>query len=153
MTMDAMPEAAHLLRAYGLRATPQRVLLLHLIQTATGHFTAEDMYKRVVETYPALSLVSVYRTLETLCRLGLVTHTELGDARSVYEWALGDRHHHLICTRCGYREQLEDAELDPLRMALQARHGFHALINHYAIFGLCAHCAAQEPGAPVPSAP
>jgi Fur family ferric uptake transcriptional regulator len=138
-----MPEVAQLLHTYGLRATPQRVLLLHLIQTSDGHFTAEDIYRRVVETYPALSLVSVYRTLETLCRLGLVTRTELGDASAAYEWALGDRHHHLLCTRCGWREQLDDTELNPLREALLVKHGFHARINHYAIFGLCAHCANQ----------
>jgi Fur family ferric uptake transcriptional regulator len=139
-----MPCSTHLLRDYGLRVTPQRVLLVDVVRSLPDHFTAEDVYRQMARTYPSISVVSVYRGLETLRRLGLVTRTELGENSAAYEWALGKRHHHLVCRRCGMVQQLADEELDALRDQLQARHGFHAAIDHYAIFGLCAECASSD---------
>jgi Fur family ferric uptake transcriptional regulator len=136
-----MPCSTHLLREYSLRITPQRMLLVDIVRSMPDHFTAEDVFQRMVLTYPAVSLVSVYRGLETLRKLGLVTRTELGDSSAAYEWALGRRHHHLICSHCGWVQQLADHELDALRDQLRDHHGFQATIDHYAIFGLCATCA------------
>ena len=139
---------AHFLREYGLRVTPQRLLLIDIVRNLPDHFTAEDVYRRVIVSYPTVSLVSVYRSLETFRKLGLVTRTEIGDASAAYEWALGDRHHHLICNVCGQTQDLEDAVLTPLRTALQSNYGFHAAIDHYAIFGTCAHCATTHEHSP-----
>lgn len=135
-----MTAAAVLLRRHRLRVTPQRLLLVDIAQGMQGHFTAEQMHQQLVMVYPSISLVSVYRGLETLREQGLVTRTELGGVAAYYEWVKAARHHHLVCTACGYHQELDDKELDDLRARLRTSYRFHAAIDHMAIFGLCAGC-------------
>lgn len=136
--------ASDLLRAYGLRVTPQRLMLVEIARDMPGHFTAESVFQRVQMTYPSVSVVSVYRGLETLRQLGLVTRTHLGDNADLYEWTRNHRHHHLICTSCGGQLDLPDRIVDDLRSRLAADYGFSARIDHLALFGVCAECAAND---------
>lgn len=132
-----MQSAAELLRAHGLRVTVQRLSLVEMARDLPGHFTVEAAHARIRQRVPGVSVVSVYRGLETLRGLGLVTRTDLGGHAALYEWAATMRHHHLICLACGAQRALPDAEMDDLRDRLLTRYGFRARIDHHAIFGLC----------------
>src|SRR3989337_1856841 len=68
------------LREVGYRLTPQRMLIVSLIHDSTGHVTAEELHGRVVEQYPFVDISTVYRTLQLLKKLRLVTETALGRA-------------------------------------------------------------------------
>lgn len=137
-----LQSASQVLRAYGLRVTPQRLLVVELARRQQGHFTAESVHREIVRTLPTVSMVSVYRALETLCEHGLAACTELGGPAAEYEWTEGRPHHHLICQGCGARQELPDAEMDWLRARLQARYRFRASIGHFAIFGRCSACTS-----------
>lgn len=134
--------ATVLLRAHNLAVTPQRLLLVEVARSMPGHFTAKSVHERVQQEYPSISVVSVYRGLETFRELGLVTRTNLGGMIEQYEWVDGGRHHHLICLSCQQQQILNDNVMNELRELLRARYGFHASIDHHAIFGMCAACAA-----------
>ena len=137
-----MTSAAVLLRRHSLRVTPQRLLLVDIAQGFQGHFTAEQIHHHMLSVYPSVSLVSVYRGLETLRELGLVTRTSLGNVAASYEWVSEVRHHHLVCTGCGVHIEMDDRELDDLRGRLNTGYHFQAALDHLAIFGRCAGCAA-----------
>ena len=139
-----MQSATQVLRTHGLRVTPQRLLVVELAQRQRGHFTAESVYQEILRTYPTVSVVSVYRALETLGELGLVTCTDLGGPAAEYEWAAGQHHHHLICLECGATQELPDVEMEELRARLHDRYSFEACIDHHAIFGHCGGCAAAH---------
>ncbi len=138
---DEVGAAIAVLRGLGLRVTPQRQLLVEISRGLPGHFTAEEVYERMRATLPAVSKVSVYRGLETLCQHGLVSCTSLGSHAARYEWVGASPHHHLVCSRCGHVEDVLDAELDPLRAQLAEQHDFRAEIGHFAIWGTCRHCS------------
>jgi Fe2+ or Zn2+ uptake regulation protein len=142
----ALHVATQLLRSYGLRVTPQRLLLVEAARDMAGHFTADAVYERIRLVYPGVSKVSVYRGLETLRELGLVTCTELGQHAAQYEWVAAARHHHMICTACGCEQDLPDEEMNALRDHLTALYGFHASIDHHAFWGLCQACFAHSRG-------
>jgi Fur family ferric uptake transcriptional regulator len=139
-----MTSAAVLLRRHSLRVTPQRLLLVDIAQGFQGHFTAEQIHHHMLSVYPSVSLVSVYRGLETLRELGLVTRTSLGNVAASYEWVSEVRHHHLVCTGCGVHIDMDDRELDDLRDRLNMGYHFQAALDHLAIFGRCAGCAASS---------
>ncbi|MGH2388429.1 MAG: Fur family transcriptional regulator [Chloroflexota bacterium] len=147
-----MTSAAVLLRRHGLRVTPQRLLLVDIAQRLQGHFTAEQIHHHIIAIYPSVSLVSVYRGLETLREQGLVTRTALGDVAASYEWVSDTRHHHLVCTACGVHLEMDDHELDELRRRLNVAYHFQASLDHLAIFGRCNDCinaaASSEPPPP-----
>jgi len=65
----------------GYRLTPQRMMILSAIENSDDHISAEEIYAQVVAKYPHINISTVYRTLELLKQLGLVTETDLGGGR------------------------------------------------------------------------
>jgi Fur family transcriptional regulator, ferric uptake regulator len=88
------------LRARGYRLTPQRQLVLEAVATL-GHATPDEIATTVRETARGVNISTVYRTLELLEDLGLVTHTHLGHGPPTYHAATDDDHVHLVCRVCG----------------------------------------------------
>jgi Fur family transcriptional regulator, ferric uptake regulator len=131
------------LRARGLRATPQRRLVLNAVQ-ALGHGTPEQVCDRVQQAVPSLSLSTVYRTLELLEDLGVVTHTHLGHGPATYHPAAHSDHLHLVCRRCGAVGEADVAHARALAAAVLAGQGFHTDLSHLSLHGVCAHCLPAE---------
>ncbi len=129
------------LRQHGYRLTPQREMILDILCEEDGHMTAEEIYQRVKARSPAVNLATVYRTLELLHELRLITSADLGDGRAEFELAQARSHHHLVCQNCGCTLSFDNQLLEPLRAALRDTYGFEATIEHLVIFGLCSDCA------------
>jgi len=124
----------------GYRLTPQRMMILEAVEGADGHISVEELYTQVCARYPHINVSTVYRTLELLKELGLVTETELGDGRVRYHSMRKGHHHHLVCHKCGQIIDLDESVLAPLKRALLNEHKFDADLRHLAIFGRCANC-------------
>ena len=125
----------------GYRLTPQRMMILSAIENGDGHISAEEIYAQVTAKYPRVNISTVYRTLELLKRLELVTETDLGDGRLRYHPADKGHHHHLVCTECGAVIDLDESLLSPVKDVLIREYGFLADLKHLAIFGRCANCS------------
>ncbi len=102
--------------------------------------TAEEILTRVRARYPYLGKSVVYRTLDLLSDLGMVTRTDLGQGHIEYELHEHPHHHHLICRGCGSVVRVDNSSFDSLGKRLKDRYGFHADLDHFAIFGRCANC-------------
>ena len=124
----------------GYRLTPQRLMILEVVDGADDHISTEEIYIQVCDQYPNLNISTVYRTLELLKELGLVTETDLGDGRVRYHSIKKGHHHHLVCHKCGQTIDLDESLLSPLKSALSRDYGFNAELRHLAIFGLCKDC-------------
>ncbi|MBI2908146.1 MAG: transcriptional repressor [Chloroflexi bacterium] len=128
------------LRQLGYRLTPQRMMLLSAIEEGEGHVSAEEIYARVQSRYPGMNISTVYRTLDLLTELGLVTRTDMGGGVVRYHPSNKGQHHHLVCQECGGVAELDDSILTPLRESLEEKYQFQADVRHFAIFGRCARC-------------
>ena len=128
------------LREQGYRLTPQRLLILSTIHTSDRHISAEEIYDQVCARYPNVNISTVYRTLELLKDLGLVTETDLGGGSFRYHSVEKGHHHHLVCRKCGRILELDEAVLKPVEGSILRRYGFRADLSHLAVFGKCARC-------------
>lgn len=133
-----------ILRDRNMRITPQRLMILRVIDQGHGHMTAEDIGEQIRSQYPAVHQGTIYRTLEALRLSGLVSETHLANRSAIYDLVSGHQHHHLICERCGAITEIDDSLLESLRSALLDRFGFHARIEHFAIAGSCVGCSGKE---------
>jgi Fur family ferric uptake transcriptional regulator len=133
------------LQTRGMRVTPQRAIIFDAIEKLDGHITAEDIFAEVQLANPFISLATVYRTLELLQDLSLVTPTNLGGSQTYFALREHGSHHHLVCQECGNIEEFSDELLNSLRLDLAREHSFRAQISHMSIFGLCKVC--RENGA------
>ncbi len=134
---------AELLRARGLRLTPQRQMILQAVHTLR-HATPEQVHSAVRERLAGVNITTVYRTLELLEELGLVTHTHLSHGSPTYHTAGERAHIHLVCRRCGAVEGMDPAVLAPAAAQLSEQRGFRVDIGHVALFGICANCGEPE---------
>lgn len=128
------------LQQIGYRLTPQRMMILEAIAGSGGHISAEEIHEKVRVAYPYLDISTVYRTLDLLKTLHMVSETDMGRGHAQYELLSKGLHHHLICTECGRILDLENPFLDPLRRAIEDEYDFHAETEHLAIFGICGDC-------------
>ncbi len=124
----------------GYRLTPQRLMILTAIENSDDHISAEEIYAQIKAKYPYVNISTVYRTLELLKGLGLVTETDLGEGRVRYHPADKGRHHHLVCQECGLVVDLDESVLSPVKDVLLREYGFIADLQHLAIFGRCVNC-------------
>jgi len=119
----------------GYRLTPQRMMVLSAIENSDNHISAEEIYAQVIAKYPHVNISTVYRTLELLKRLGLVTETDLGGGRVRYHPADKGHHHHLVCQECGRIIDLDESVLSSLERTLLREYKFSADLS-----GRCASC-------------
>jgi Fur family ferric uptake transcriptional regulator len=132
------------LRRLRLRVTPQRLLVMEALATGQGHMTADEIMRWAAERSPAINLATIYRTLDLLVSVGLVTQTDLGAGAAQFELIGDSLHHHLVCERCGAIAELDDALIAPMRERLLHQRGFRASSRHMAIFGTCRACLEAE---------
>jgi len=127
------------LRASGYRVTPQRQLVLEAV-TKLNHASPEEICVEVRETARGVNVSTIYRTLELLEQLGLVTHTHLGHGAPSYHIAAEAQHVHLVCRGCGRVTELAPEAARPLVAALDAEYGFETDVGHLTVFGTCRDC-------------
>ncbi len=139
--MNQSKDISHQLSELGYRLTPQRVMIVSAIENSDDHISAEEIYTQVLAKYPYVNISTVYRTLELLKQLGLVTETDLGGGRVRYHPAGKGHHHHLVCRECGAIIDLDETVLSSLKDILLREYKFIADLRHLAIFGRCINCS------------
>jgi Fur family ferric uptake transcriptional regulator len=147
--MSAVSASAldQVLRERGLRATPQRRLVLRAV-SELGHATPEQVCDFVQGEASSLNLSTVYRALELLEGLGVVSHTHLQHGSPTYQVADHVDHLHLVCRRCGSVTEADLGLARPLADTVEAGHGFSTDLSHLSLHGVCGNCRSQdgEPG-------
>lgn len=131
------------LRAGGYRVTPQRQLVLQAVEQLT-HATPERILAEVQRTATGINLSTVYRTLDVLEEVGLVTHAHIGHGSPAYHSVTEAPHIHLVCATCGAVLSLEAGVARPFAEVLHERTGFETDISHVVVHGRCADCMAKE---------
>ena len=129
------------LRARGYRVTPQRQLVLEAV-ARLDHGTPEEISAQVRQTARGVNISTIYRTLDLLEQIGMVTHTHLEHRAPTYHLATDADHVHLKCRVCGLVTEVGPDVIRPLITALDERHGFETDVGHLAVFGRCADCRA-----------
>jgi len=132
---------AEVLRSRGLRLTAQRQLVLEAVHDL-GHATPDQVHARVSETAAGVNISTVYRTLELLEEIGLVTHTHLSHGAPTYHPAAEHQHVHLVCRGCGSIDEVPPSTLDELAGRIRAERGFVVDVGHVALFGVCRECGS-----------
>lgn len=129
------------LKSAGHRLTAPRDLILSILAQSDDHLSAREILKRARRADPHLNKSVVYRNLELLTRLGLISHAKLDKGRGGYELHRHPHHHHLACNKCRWTHEVAPEIFEKLEKELEERHGFVAHLDHLAIFGACRKCA------------
>jgi Fur family ferric uptake transcriptional regulator len=143
--VDSVEDVMALVRARGGRVTTARRLLARVLFEQGDHLSAERLAVEVQEISPDVHVSTIYRNLDELERLGVVTHTHLGHGPATYHLA-ARRHGHLVCERCGETAEIPLSLFDSLRRHALSTHGFTVDPGHSAVMGLCGRCRGASEG-------
>ena len=130
------------LRRAGLKVTIPRVKILEILATtANRHLSAEDLYKRLLESNEDIGLATVYRVLTQFEAAGLVSRHHFEGGMAVFELNRGEHHDHVVCMDCGRVEEFNDPGIEERQAAAAQRLGF-AIADHSLI--LYGHCRREN---------
>ncbi len=131
------------LRARRFRVTAPRQTVLSALHDVDGFVTAEQLHARVRRTSSAVDLATVYRTLDLLQKLDLVSSVDGADGQRRYELlGIHGPHMHLTCQACGRVIAADPGVARPFAERIEAEYGFRAAVDHLSVPGLCPDCAA-----------
>jgi len=128
-----------LLRKRGAKLTQQRLEIFAEVMGADDHPSAEDIYRRVRPRLPTVSLDTVYRTLDAMEKLGLVTRVEVLGDRTRFDPGR-EPHHHLVCSGCQKVVDFSWPELDELKAPPGAKGWGTISGRHLELRGTCREC-------------
>lgn len=137
---DRWAEVRQGLRARGLRWTPQRRVVLEVLAGFDGHVTGADLVDGCRALDPSTTPSTVYRTLDVLEQLGVVSHSHGREGRQEFHVSPAADHGHLVCSSCGRSWELDRDEAAPIVDALRASRRFSVDVAHLSIEGRCADC-------------
>lgn len=130
------------IRASGKRMTRTRRAVLSVLEQSQYPLSPTELYAQLKKRKVAIDLVTVYRNLVTLKKLGLVTQLELhqeGQAR--YEMKEGRQHHHHIrCKSCGRIADLLLCPLKKLTAVIEKETRFVVGDHSLEFSGWCPRC-------------
>ncbi len=124
-----------------IRVTPQRLGVCEILSREKIHLTAEQIYGRIKNKFPAISLATVYTILQLYVQKGLASEIRITFDKSSFE-ARTDSHHHFLCKRC---QKIYDIELHPCPALKREEVDGHAIEQLQGYFyGLCRECRKEE---------
>ena len=109
------------------------------------HLSAEEIYDELRQDKTVnIGLATVYRSLDLLTELGVLTTIELNGVNR-YEVnsttpESPHQHHHLICLRCGKVMEFHSQMTAPLEQEIQTKTGFRIKDHQLKFFGYCEEC-------------
>jgi Fur family ferric uptake transcriptional regulator len=133
------------LKRAGLKTTLPRLKILGIMEEASDqHFTAEDVYKKLLELGEEIGLATVYRVLTQFESADLVIRHNFEGGRSVFEINDGGHHDHMVCVKCGAVLEFMDDKIEEQQKQVALEHNFQMQDHLLYMYGICSSC--QEPG-------
>ena len=137
------------LRKAGLKVTLPRVKVYQILEKATegDHWSAEDIYKLLIEQDEDVGLATVYRVLTQFEAAGLIIRHNFTDGHAVFELDSGDHHDHIVCLDCGVVTEFVDATIENRQSKVAQEYGFEIDDHSMTIYGRCQkkRCPNREP--------
>ncbi len=134
--------AGELLRARGMRSTPQRRAILAAFEGgAAEHLSADEVFARASQALPDLSRGTVYATLAEFTEAGLLA--SFGTPEPVRYETNTDHHAHFRCRLC---LRIFDVATDPPDPGPFEQRGFAVKRVDLRAEGVCKDCGDYEAG-------
>jgi Fur family ferric uptake transcriptional regulator len=123
--------------------TRQRQVILEEFRNANSHLTADDVYNRVRQRLPKISLGTVYRNLEILSEAGVIGKLEMGGAQKIFD-GRPNEHYHIRCIKCGRVDDVPGRPAHAIEDIFGDTLNYQIVGHHLVLFGVCPDCGKSE---------
>lgn len=124
------------LKNVGLKVTLPRMKILEILEQSDGeHYTAEDVYKLLLEAGDEIGLATVYRVLTQFEAAGLVNRHHFEGGHAVFELDRGEHHDHMVSVKTGRVVEFMDEVIENRQKEIAAAHGFKITGHTMILYG------------------
>lgn len=135
---QALATFEEFLRAERLKMTGQRRQMVRAALDQKGHFTAEELYQRLVREGESVSMATVYRGLRLLEDAGIVEGHDFADGQRRYERALQVEHHdHMVCVDCRAVVEFRSEEIEKIQQRIVEEQDFELEDHNLTLYVAC----------------
>jgi len=132
-----MNDFTNILRQHNLKATPQRLEIIHTI-FMYGHINIDKLYEEVKNKFTSISLATIYKNINAMIDNLLLEEVKLPNKKSVYE-IIKQKHSHLLCIKCSSVVDI-DIELNNIKEEIPKNLNFTIKNSDLVISGICQDC-------------
>jgi Fur family ferric uptake transcriptional regulator len=119
----------------GLKMTGQRRVIARVLSDATDHPDVEQLYRRVTEVDPRISIATVYRTVRLFEEASILERHDFRRGRARYE-EIPERHHdHLIDVQSGEVIEFRNEDIEKLQRRVAEELGFELVDHRLELYG------------------
>src|SRR5690349_17754082 len=126
-----------------IRLTRQRRVILQVMDDAEQHLDVDQILERAQKIDSGVHLVTVYRTIDLLKKIGLIDELDLlhlrGD-RHYYETHGPRDHIHVACLRCGKVREFESRLYEQLKEQIARDFEMQVTVSRTEVGGICNDC-------------
>jgi Fur family peroxide stress response transcriptional regulator len=138
-----LEEFERLCREAGMPCTIQRRIILEEVLGRDDHPSANQVFEAVSARTGGVSRATVHRNLDIIAGMGLITKTCHPGNIARYDARI-DIHHHLICMRCSSVVDINDKNLDSLKIPDTSAFDFEVTDFRVQLRGVCGNCRELE---------
>lgn len=133
---EAQTLYAEWLKRKGMFYTKERALLLDFVMSRQGHFSADELLFELQKAQAKVSRATLYRSLNQMVEVGLLTESDFGHGHTHYEVSLGERPHvHFIFTDTGEVKEMHSQKIEDALSDLARKEGFSIKRYKIQVFG------------------
>ena len=119
----------------GVRLTDQRKLVAKIMSESEDHPDVDELYKRVLNVDPKISIATVYRTVKLFAEAGIDTKHGFKGEKARYEELSESHHDHLIDINTGEIIEFVDEEIEKLQEKIAEKFGYDLVDHKLELYG------------------
>ncbi len=140
---DSLASFRNSCKRHNLNITPQRVTIYQELVKSENHPDSDDIFRRVRNTFPDISLDTVYRTLSKFAEIGVVNVVEGYGETKRYDPDINN-HHHFRCRKCNKIVDFHNSGYDNLSIPKAFRKNFRITGVKIILEGTCDECIRKS---------
>ncbi len=122
-----------------LSVTPQRLAIYKALIADKSHPNPETIYNNIKPDFPTISLATVYKTLETFEKHGIISVVTPLHETVRYDAEM-KQHHHIVCVKCKKVMDINDPVLENIKIPEKVKRGNQVLDYTIQFNIVCSEC-------------
>lgn len=128
----------------GHRITQPRERVVQVLENAPSALTPQQIHQQLLRQGCDLGLVSVYRTLDLLAQLELVSIVYDPQRNPGYMLSSAGHHHHIVCQSCHQAHEFSGSDdIDELIQRVEAQTAYQVRDHLLQLYGICPECQSH----------
>ena len=120
----------------GVKLTGQRKIIARIMSEAEDHPDVDELYKRVTQIDPKISIATVYRTVKLFEEAGILAKHDFKGGKARYEEISESHHDHLIDVKTGEIIEFVDDEIEKLQKKVAEKYGYDLVDHKLELYGI-----------------